>query len=69
MKLRLHIYNGYLSIDPASVEDERLREWVENMGPEDLMCGEWAFEIDVAVEEEADDGPIFVEADKERDAN
>ena len=66
MKLRLAIYNGYLSFVPASIEDEmgqRLREWVENMGPEDLMYGEWTFEIDVAVEEWTEDGPTFVPAD------
>ena len=63
-KIGMKIVDGYLTFDGAtwSRHDENLVSWLENVNPEDLMCGEHCFDIEVEVLWKSKDGGPTLEA-------
>jgi hypothetical protein len=57
--LGLFIYDGVLSFDPDSTEDENLKSWLVNVSPEDLMSGLVRIEIPMRISDWGDDGPTL----------
>ena len=50
-KIGMRLWNGYLSFDQDRIDDhdEDLASWLENAAVEDLLHGDYPFEIEVEV--------------------
>ena len=56
----LRLWDGYLSFDGERIDqhDENLASWLENVSPEDLLRGDYRFEVEVEVAWDVD-GPTL----------
>ena len=57
-KIGLKIVDGGLFFDPVTFgrHKENLVSWLENLNPDDLLYGDFRFDVEVEVEWVADDG-------------
>lgn len=65
-KIGMRISDGYLSFDHEKFNrhDENLVSWLEGVSPEDLLYGEFTFDVPVDLTwEHPDGGPLLEVAD------